>query len=79
MAPNRQVIADGQKPIIYMKTKNDYRPLLTRQDLIIRAAILGETQLYKKQDYHHELMHDFLIFNPYSDILNLTKTSPKGL
>ncbi len=79
MAPNRQVIADGQKPIIYMKTKNDYRPLLTRQDLIIRAAILGETQLYKKQDYHHELMHDFLIFNPYSDILNLTKTSPKAL
>jgi hypothetical protein len=62
-----------------MKTKNDYRPLLTRQDLIIRAAILGETQHDKKQDYHHELMHDFLIFNPYSDILNLTKTSPKGL
>ena len=72
MLPTGQVIGDGTQSIIHMQTNDtDYRPLTTRQDKLIRAAILGENNFSRSEDKTYVRMHDFLIFNPYSESLSL--------
>jgi hypothetical protein len=59
-----------------MPTQQDtYRPLPTRQDSLIRAAILGENLVSKPINRPYEHMHDFLIFNPYQNYIFATKTT----
>jgi|GEM_PF-437622 hypothetical protein len=59
-----------------MPTQHDtYRPLPTRQDSLIRAAILGDTHANKSNGRSYEQMHDFLIFNPYQNLTHATNNS----
>jgi len=62
-----------------MPTQHDtYRPLLTRQDSLIRAAILGDNLVNKPMSHTYEQMHDFLIFNPYQNLTHaVSNTKPK--